>query len=164
MHEKWHFNKQKRKKESDTYAYLEKYLHFDVEYKDSSQEWYVILISLLYVMFSWNWILMPLRKMACIIDAMGPLPNTSNCGCACAGNPGNVFSATAGKQSRHASRHVRDARAMMHAGIANSRFPLNSDAGGNVPSIPGACARGPLNQLIFVELYCRVSICQIFCT
>ena len=26
---------------------------------------------------------------------------------------------TAGKRSRHASRHVRDARAVMHAGIAN---------------------------------------------
>ena len=61
---------------------------------------------------------------------MGLLPNTSNCGCACARNAGNVFPATAGKQSRHASRHVRDARAVMHAGIANSRFPLNSAAGG----------------------------------
>ena len=84
---------------------------------------------------------------------MGLLPNTSNCGCACAGNAGNVFPATTGKQSRHASRHVRDARAVMHAGIANSCFPLNSAAGGNVPGIPGACAtldftylvRGPWN-------------------
>ena len=66
---------------------------------------------------------------------MGLLPDMSNCGCACAGN---IFPATAGKQSRHASRHVRDARAVMHTGIANSRFPLNSAAGGNVPSIPGA--------------------------
>ena len=31
---------------------------------------------------------------------MGLLPNTSNCGCACAGNAGNVFSATAGKQKK----------------------------------------------------------------
>ena len=31
----------------------------------------------------------------------------------------NVFPATAGKRSRHASRHVRHARAVMHAGIAN---------------------------------------------
>ena len=29
------------------------------------------------------------------------------------------FSATGGYRSRHASRHVRDARAVMHAGIAN---------------------------------------------
>ena len=51
--------------------------------------------------------------------SMGLLPDTYNCGCACAGNAGNVFPATAGKRSRHASRHVRDARAVMHAGIAN---------------------------------------------
>ena len=68
--------------------------------------------------------------------AMGLLPNTSNCGCACAGNAGNVFPATAGKQSRHASQHVRDACAVMHTGIANLRFPLNSEAGENVPGIP----------------------------
>ena len=29
------------------------------------------------------------------------------------------FPATASKRSRHVSRHVRDARAVMHAGIAN---------------------------------------------
>ena len=50
---------------------------------------------------------------------MGLLPDTQNCGCACAGNAGNVSPVTAGKRSRHASRHVRDARAVMHAGIAN---------------------------------------------
>ena len=54
-----------------------------------------------------------------ICDAMGLLPDTQNCGCACAGNAGNVFPVTAGKRSRHASRHVRDARAVMHAGIVN---------------------------------------------
>ena len=51
--------------------------------------------------------------------AMGLLPDTQNCGCACVGNAGNVFPVTAGKRSRHASRHVRHARAVMHAGIAN---------------------------------------------
>ena len=50
---------------------------------------------------------------------MGLLPDTQNCGCACARNAGNVFPVTAGERSRHASRHVRDARAVMHAGIAN---------------------------------------------
>ena len=40
-------------------------------------------------------------------------------GCAGAGNTGNVFPTTAPKRSRHASRHVRDARAVMHAGMAN---------------------------------------------
>ena len=65
-----------------------------------------------------------------------------------------LIPATAGKQSRHASWQVRDARAVMHAGVANSRFPLNSAEGGNVPGIPGACAtrnftylvRGPWKQ------------------
>ena len=50
---------------------------------------------------------------------MGLLPDAQNCGCACAGNAGNVFPVTAGKRSRHASRHVRHARAVMHTGIAN---------------------------------------------
>ena len=50
---------------------------------------------------------------------MGLLPDTQNCRCACAGNAGNVFPVTAGKRSRHASRHVRHARAVMHVGIAN---------------------------------------------
>ena len=53
------------------------------------------------------------------ISGIGLLPDTQNCGCACAGNAGNVFPVTAGKRSRHASRHVRHARAVMHAGIAN---------------------------------------------
>ena len=52
-------------------------------------------------------------------DGMGLLPDTQNRGCACAGNAGNVFPVTAGRRSRHASRHVRDARVVMHAGIAN---------------------------------------------
>ena len=72
--------------------------------------------------------------------SMGLLPDTQNCGCACAGNAGNVYPVTAGKRSRHASRHVRHARAVMHAGIANYRFLLKSAAGENVPGIPGACA------------------------
>ena len=38
---------------------------------------------------------------------------------ACAKNAGNVFPATAGWRYRHASRHVRDACAVMHAGIAS---------------------------------------------
>ena len=37
-------------------------------------------------------------------------------GCACAVNAGNVFPAISCYQSRHASRHVRDVRAVMHAG------------------------------------------------
>ena len=49
--------------------------------------------------------------------------------CACTGNAGNVFPATAGYRSRHASRHVRHARAVMHAGIDKKRFPLKWVAG-----------------------------------
>ena len=100
------------------------------------------------------------------ICAMGLLPNTSNCGCACTGNAGNVFPATMGKQSRHASRHVRDARAVMHAGIANSRYPLNSAAEENfpgIPGIPGACTtrnftylvRGPYSLCLLSQIYTK---------
>ena len=49
--------------------------------------------------------------------------------CAFAGNAGNVFPATAVERFRHASRHVRHARAVMHTGIANYRFPMKSLAG-----------------------------------
>ena len=83
-----------------------------------------------------------------IYDAMGLLPDTQICGCACAGNAGNVFPVTAGKRSRHASRHVRHARAVMHVGIANQRFPLKSAAGENVPGIPGACATCNFTYLV----------------
>ena len=58
---------------------------------------------------------------------------------------------TARKRSRHASWHVRHARAMMHVRIANPP---------NVPGIPGACAtrnfaylvRGPLGILHVITL------------
>ena len=101
------------------------------------------------IMTSWYWNAL----------SMGLLPDTQICGCACAGNAGNVFPVTAGKRSRHASRHVRHARAVMHVGIANQRFPLKSAAGENVPGIPGACAtcnfpylvRGPLLYTLWGE-------------
>ena len=93
--------------------------------------------------------------------AMGLLPDKQYCGCACAGNAGNAFPVTTGKRSRHASRHVRHARAVMHVGIANLRFPLKSAAGENVPGIPGACAtcnytylvRGPW-KIIWIICVC----------
>ena len=53
------------------------------------------------------------------VRAIGLLTDTRNCGCACAGNAGNVFPVTASERSRHASRHVRHACAVMHAGITN---------------------------------------------
>ena len=40
-------------------------------------------------------------------------------GCACAGNVWNGFPAIANLRFWHASRHACDARAVMHAGIAN---------------------------------------------
>ena len=48
-------------------------------------------------------------------------------GCACAGNAGNVFppltsKETASYQSRHAPRHLRHTRAMIHVGIDNPRW------------------------------------------
>ena len=54
----------------------------------------------------------------------------------CAGNAENVFPATAGQRSRHASRHVRHARVVMHVGIANWWFPLKSDRGKRLQSFP----------------------------
>ena len=43
---------------------------------------------------------------------------------------------------------MRHARAVMHAGIANYRFPLKSAAGENVPGIPGACATCNFTYLV----------------
>ena len=79
-------------------------------------------------------------------------------GCACTGNAGNVLPATAGKQSRHASRHVHDARAVMHATIANWRFPLNSAAGENIPCACATCnftylVRGPWHYIMNCYIY-----------
>ena len=65
------------------------------------------------------WVLMCSWNLRTVIQGMGLLPDTQNCRCACAGNAGNIFPVTAGKRSRHASRHVRHARAVMHVGIAN---------------------------------------------
>ena len=62
-----------------------------------------------------KWVLFPIAMNR----SSGYKPDTQNCGCARAGNAGNVFPVTAGKRSRHASRHVRHARVVMHAGIAN---------------------------------------------
>ena len=52
------------------------------------------------------------------------------------GMPGTFSPAIAGWRSRHASRHVRDARAVMHAGIANLWFPLKSVAGKTFSTFP----------------------------
>ena len=57
-------------------------------------------------------------------------------GCACAWNTGKVFPATAVYRSRHASGHVLDARAMIHAEIANNWFSLKSVAEKTFPAFP----------------------------
>ena len=61
-------------------------------------------------------------------------------GCVCAWNAENVSTATAGSRTGHASRHVRDARVVMHAGIANQWFPFKSVAGKTY------LVRGPLDH------------------
>ena len=73
---------------------------------------------LLLISFRWRsqWASYQIRKIA---------------GCVCAVYDGNVFPTTdfketADERSRHASRHVRDARAVVHVGIANPRYRGNS--------------------------------------
>ena len=111
-------------------------------WQSNHREFFVLAVNG-YNKYAWNG-----SKMTCMVDTMGLLPDTQNCGCARAGNAGNVFPVTAGKRSQHASRHVRDARAVMHAGIANLRFPLRSAAGENVPGIPRACATCNFTYLV----------------
>ena len=57
-------------------------------------------------------------------------------GCAFARNAGNVFSVAVRKRSRHESRRVCEARAVMHAEIVNWQFPLTSVAGNTFPAFP----------------------------
>ena len=65
----------------------------------------------------------------------------------------NVFPATAGQRSRHASRQVRDARAVMHASIANLRFSLKS--GEMFPAFPAHAHAAILR--IWWEAHCQIS-------
>ena len=53
------------------------------------------------------------------ISRMGLLPDTSNCRLRMRRECRERFPTTAGERSRHASRHVRNTRAVMHVGIAN---------------------------------------------
>ena len=68
---------------------------------------------------------------------MGLLPDTQNCGCACAGNAGNV---TVTKRSRHASRTCVAHVPWCMPGSLTSGYLWNRRRGKNVPGIPGACA------------------------
>ena len=60
---------------------------------------------------------------------MGLLPVKQICELCMRQEYRNVFPASTVKRSQHASRHVRDARVLMHAGIANWQLPLESVAG-----------------------------------
>ena len=55
---------------------------------------------------------------------MGLFPDTWNCGLRMHRECRERFPGTADYRSRHASRHVPDARAVMYAGSANQLFPL----------------------------------------
>ena len=92
-------------------------------------------------------------------------------GYACAGNAGNVFPVTAGPRSRYASQHVRDTRAVMHAGIVvhvGIGFLWNRWRGKR-SGIPGACAtlnfthlvRSPL-ELLSCCAVSKSNRCNIF--
>ena len=76
--------------------------------------------------------------------------------CACAGNAGNSFTATAGQ---------RHARAVMHAGIANSSVSFEIGGGENVPGIPGACATRYFTYLVRGSLVLTITrIVLTFCS
>ena len=81
-------------------------------------------------------------------------------GCAYAGNAGNAFHATACKRSRHASWHVRHARAVMHNGIAYPRLPFEVGDGENVPGISGACATRNFMCLVWGPCRCDFASMQ----
>ena len=66
-------------------------------------------------------------------------------GCACAGLPGTLSPPSRVKRSRHASRHVHDARAVMLAGIARKRFHCSREI---VPGIPSVCATRNFTYLV----------------
>ena len=56
--------------------------------------------------------------------------------CACAGNAGNVFPAIAVQRSRHASRHLRDARAVVHTGSLTGGLPWSRWRWETFPAFP----------------------------
>ena len=65
---------------------------------------------------------------------MGLLPDTWNCGLRMRRECRERFPRHRGLAIRRASRHVRDACAVMHAGIANQQFPFKSVAGKTFPA------------------------------
>ena len=112
----WWFSSKTEVKNNDYYVQILFYLLiFSHCFLKSNQ----ISSGIIYLFLHILWKLLFPRSDTRPTQVMGLLPDTQNCGCACVGNAGNVFPVTAVKRSRHASRHVRHARAVMHAGIAN---------------------------------------------
>ena len=80
--------------------------------------------------YSWHTGLESNKKLASLSNNRGELCQTAwashqTCeiaGCACARNAGNVFPTTDFKGNRHASRHVRDARVVIHVGTADAQW------------------------------------------
>ena len=74
--------------------------------------------------------------------------------CACVGNAGNVFPATAGKRSRHALRYVRDA-------WRDRQLAVSFKVGGGGKTFPAFLAHArPANLRIWQEAQCSPWACQ----
>ena len=80
-------------------------------------------------------------------------------GCACARNAGNAFPTTAGSRSRHASRHVRDARALLPVSLTRpypTKYAHFYVAIGHIFESPWSHARDP-----FTPINCFIGIGNI---
>ena len=111
------------------------YISFISKYRKPWDYYKIWLYILLYTHLN-HWICMQLieshfREKQ---QHMGLLPDTQYCGLCMRRKCRERF--THHRLSRHASRHVRHARAVMHAGIAYWRFPLKSVAGKTFPGFP----------------------------
>ena len=90
---------------------------------------------------------------------MGLLPDTQNCGCACAGNAGNVSpSPQVSDPDMHHGTCVTHVPWCM-PGSLNSGLLWNWRRGGNVPGIPGACATWNFTYLVRGPWHYRVNKC-----
>ena len=79
----------------------------------------VLLTHLLEYLWHASW-----HMQICVLHSMGLLPDTENCGLRMHRECRERFPRhrIQSKPSRYASRHVRDARAVMHVGIAQLRW------------------------------------------
>ena len=79
----------------------------------------VCVISIALVLHEAISIILPQSKTDWIELFNGPLAREGKLRARMRRECRKCFPTTGGKRSQHASRHVRDARAVMHAGIAN---------------------------------------------